>query len=302
MWKEQIGKTHCVPRCVRLCQRLECFLRLVPFVKDRGSKSKNSLYPEKRLDDYTMSLFIPATIYWQCSVIARCLYGMTVIKWMTIFTDWKTALWGLKATSWMPHQIKAKSAAKEYRASLGKGYRPVASASCVLGQKMMCQCAEDHLDPPWKSNRSVGRRVLGGPLCHHSEMELAQKANKISPHLSLKPRPTLVWVMGFSVVLFVCLFGLEPMDTQHGVREEKRRNGGRTGKERRGGDEGGGRGCVTHRPPLEVTRDLPRSYRAKLLNKYTQTPGSGQQRRIAVSDPSTDVISDTCLTATTSFM
>lgn len=132
MWKEQIGKTHCVPRCVRLCQRLECFLRLVPFVKDRGSKSKNSLYPEKRLDDYTMSLFIPATIYWQCSVIARCLYGMTVIKWMTIFTDWKTALWGLKATSWMPHQIKAKSAAKEYRASLGKGYRPVASASCCV--------------------------------------------------------------------------------------------------------------------------------------------------------------------------
>lgn len=190
-----------------------------------------------------MTLFIPATIYWQCNVIARCLYGMTVIKRMTIFTDWKTALWGLKATSWMPHQIKAKSAAKEYRASLGKGYRPVAAASCVLGQKMMCQCTEDHLDPPWKSNRSVGRRVLGGPLCHHSEMELAQKANKISPHLSLKPRPTLVWVMGFSVVLFVCLFGLEPMDTQHGVKEEKRRNGGRTGKESRGGDEGGrGRG------------------------------------------------------------
>lgn len=207
----------------------------------------------------------------------------------------------------MPHQIKAKSAAKEYRASLGKGYRPVAAASCVLGQKMMCQCTEDHLDPPWKSNRSVGRRVLGGPLCHHSEMELAQKANKISPHLSLKPRPTLVWVMGFSVVLFVCLFGLEPMDTQHGVKEEKRRNGGRTGKESRGGDEGGrgrggGRGCVTHRPPLEVTRDLPRSYQAKLLNKYTQTPGSGQQRRIAVSDPSTDVVSDTCPTAPTKFM
>lgn len=64
-------------------------------------------------------------------------------------------------------------------------------------------------------------------------------------------------------------------------------------EERRGGDRGGG----AHRPPLEVTRDLPRSYQAKLLNKYTQTPGSGQQRQIAVSDPSTDVISDMHLIA-----
>lgn len=55
---------------------------------------------------------------------------------------------------------------------------------------------------------------------------------------------------------------------------------------------------MTHRPPLEVTRDLPRSYQAKLLNKYTQTPGSGQQRRIAASDPSTDdFFSDSHMTA-----
>lgn len=44
----------------------------------------------------------------------------------------------------MPHQqvpqIKAKTTANEYRTSLGKGYRPVAAASCVLDQKMMCQC------------------------------------------------------------------------------------------------------------------------------------------------------------------
>ena len=64
--------------------------------------------------------------------------------------------------------------------------------------------------------------------------------------------------------------------------------------ERRGG---GGLGCMRYIPPPEVTRDLPRSYQAKLLNKYTQTSGSGQQRQNAVSDPSTDVISNTYLTA-----
>lgn len=63
-----------------------------------------------------------------------------------------------------------------------------------------------------------------------------------------------------------------------------------------------GRRGVTHRPPLEVTRDLPRSYQAKLLNKYTQTPGSGQQRQITVSDPSADVISDTRMIARSQFM
>lgn len=57
---------------------------------------------------------------------------------------------------------------------------------------------------------------------------------------------------------------------------------------------------MTRGPPLEVTRDLPRSYQAKLLNKYTQTPGSGQQRQIAVSDPSADVISERDLVARSS--
>lgn len=37
-------------------------------------------------------------------------------------------------------QIKSKATVKDYRASLGKGYRPVAAASPVLGQKMMCEC------------------------------------------------------------------------------------------------------------------------------------------------------------------
>lgn len=45
---------------------------------------------------------------------------------------------------------------------------------------------------------------------------------------------------------------------------------------------------MTCRPPREVTRDLPRSYQAKLLDKYTQTLGSWQQRRIAVSDPAAE--------------
>lgn len=91
----------------------------------------------------------------------------------------------------------------------------MAAASCVLGHTAM---PEDHLDsPPGSQTRSEGLRVLGGLLRHCTEMELARKANKISLHLSLKRGAELVCVMGFSVVLFVCLFGLEPVDTQHGV-------------------------------------------------------------------------------------
>lgn len=48
--------------------------------------------------------------------------------------------------------------------------------------------AGDHLE---LSNTSLGLFVLGDLLCHHREMELAQKANKISLHLSLKPRLSL---------------------------------------------------------------------------------------------------------------
>lgn len=83
--------------------------------------------------------------------------------------------------------------------------------------------SEDHLDPRWKSNTSVGSSVLGGLFCHHSEIELAQRANKSHPHLSPQAQPDLVRVMGFSVVLFVCLFGLKLTDTQHGA---ERRSGG----------------------------------------------------------------------------
>ncbi len=84
----------------------------------------------------------------------------------------------------------------------------------------------------------MGSRVLGGLLCHHSEMEPAQKSKQdLSPSLP-QAQTNLVWVMGFSVVLFVCLFGLEPMDTQHGA--ERRSGGMEDIEERRGGDEGAG--------------------------------------------------------------
>lgn len=108
--------------------------------------------------------------------------------------------------------------------------------------------------------------------------------------ISPQAQTNLVRVMGFSVVLFVCLFGLEPMDTQYGVERRSRRHRGEELEGRRGR-------CVTHRPPLEVMRDLPRSYQAKPVDKYTQTPGSGQQRQITVSDPSADVISEAHLIA-----
>lgn len=45
----------------------------------------------------------------------------------------------LNGTSLQVPHIKARTTAKENRVSLGKGYRPVNAASCVLGQKVMCQ-------------------------------------------------------------------------------------------------------------------------------------------------------------------
>lgn len=91
----------------------------------------------------------------------------------------------------MPHQqvpqIKAKATVKEYKASLGKG----CSQLCIGSEDDVSVRRTTLIPPPWKSNRSVGFLVLGGLLCHHTEMELARKANKISLHLSLKPRPSL---------------------------------------------------------------------------------------------------------------
>lgn len=198
----------------------------------------------------------------------------------------------------MPHlqapQIKPKAAFIGSRASLGKGYRAVAAASCVLGHQMM---REDHLASPLEVKHKCGSLCPGRPSLPSQWNGTGPESKQdLSPSLP-QAQTELVCVMGFSVVLFVCLFGLEPMDTQHGVES---RGGGKMEEwrtQRRGGDEvcvggvllAGWWGCVTHRPPLEVTSDLPRSYRVKLLNKYTQTSGSGQQRRIAASDPSTDV-------------
>lgn len=64
----------------------------------------------------------------------------------------KKRLWWLKATRRMPDrlvpQIKSKATVKDCRGSLGKGYRPVAAASPVLGQKMMCECRGPPRFPP----------------------------------------------------------------------------------------------------------------------------------------------------------
>lgn len=188
---------------------------------------------------------------------------------------------------------KAKGCIYRVQGELGKGYRPVAAASCVLGHQMM---REDHLASPLEVKHKCGSPCPGRPsLPSRWNGTGPESKQDLSPSLP-QAQTELVCVMGFSVVLFVCLFGLEPMDTQHGVesREGEKMEEWRT--QRRGGDEVWGWGVlaswwgrVTHRPPLEVTSDLPRSYRVKLLNKYTQTSGSGQQRRIAASDPSTDV-------------
>lgn len=197
----------------------------------------------------------------------------------------------------MPHlqapQIKPKASFIGSRASLGKGYRPVAAASCVLGHQMM---REDHLASPLEVKHKCGSPCPGRPSLPSQWNGTGPESKQdLSPSLP-QAQTELVCVMGFSVVLFVCLFGLEPMDTQHGVESrggKKWRNEGRKGEVGMrcvgGWLLAGWWGCVTRRPPLEVTSDLPRSYQVKLLNKYTQTSGSGQQRRIAASDPSTDV-------------
>lgn len=98
----------------------------------------------------------------------------------------KTAPWRSKVRQMALQQSsQINMTSKKKRASLGKGYRTVAAASCVLGQRMMCQCGQ-----PWPPHPllkvkqwSGYSHVLGGLLCHHSEMELALRANKISLHL-----------------------------------------------------------------------------------------------------------------------
>lgn len=129
-----------------------------------------------------------------------------------------TALWELKATSWMPHQqvpqVKAKATVKECRAGLSKDYRPPAAASCVLGQKMMCQC----WGPPRFSPGS--QTEVWVSVSWEAFSAVAVKWNwpgKQTRSLSIS-RPSLSGWWVFPVVLFVCLFGLEPMDTQHGAQ------------------------------------------------------------------------------------
>lgn len=125
----------------------------------------------------------------------------------------------------MPHQRvpqqKAKTTAEEYRASLGKGHRPVAAASCVLGQKMMCQCR----GPPWSPlevKQKCGLPCPGRPSLPSRWNGTGPESKQDLSQSLPQAQTNLVWVMGFSVVLFVCLFGLEPMDTQHGVEWRSR--------------------------------------------------------------------------------
>lgn len=134
----------------------------------------------------------------------------------------------------MPHlqapQIKPKAAFIGSRASLGKGHRAVAAASCVLGHQMM---REDHLASPLEVKHKCGSLCPGRPSLPSQWNGTGPESKQdLSPSLP-QAQTELVCVMGFSVVLFVCLFGLEPMDTQHEVESgggEKWRNGGRKGE------------------------------------------------------------------------
>lgn len=165
-----------------------------------------------------------------------------------------TALWELKATSWMPHQqvpqIKAKATVKEYEASLSKDYRPVAAASCVLGQKMMCQCR----GPPWFSPGS--QTEVWVSVSWEAFSAIAVKWNwpgKQTRSLSIS-RPSM---SGWWVFLLFCLFAClvwNPWIPSMEHSEEKRRNEGRRGEERWGRGECVGGGDVWH-------ADLPLRWR-----------------------------------------
>ena len=134
----------------------------------------------------------------------------------------------------------------------------------------MLEDSEDHLDflPP--PNPSTHPPTHPLEVKHHSgwvgvwpmsweascairvKWKWSTQTNKICPPLCPCPDRTLCrrWRGFLPVVpfvdfcLFVCLFGLAPMDTQHGGREDER--------EREHAWHTG--------PPLEVTRDLPRDY------------------------------------------
>lgn len=147
--------------------------------------------------------------------------------------------------------------------------------------------SEDHLElPPGSQTQawvSASSEIFSAIIVKWNWPRKQTRSLSISP--SSPGRACLGDGFFCSLCLFVCLFGLEPSDTQHGAS--------RTAQEWRAWRCGwgeaiggwGGWGCVTCRPPREVTRDLPRSYQAKLLGQYTQTLGSWRQRRIAVSDP-----------------
>lgn len=181
----------------------------------------------------------------------------------------------LNATSLQVPRIKARTTAKEKRVSLGKGYRPVNAASCVLGRKVMCQCRLRTTLIPLGSQTDVWVAVSWEAFSAITvKWNWATKQTRSLPISPPSPDQHCL-DDGF----FCCSVCLLVWSGAHGYpawrREEKRRNEGCGGEVVVvAGSEGwgGGQGCVTHRPPLEVTRDLPGSYQTKLLNKYTQTP------------------------------
>lgn len=111
-------------------------------------------------------------------------------------------------------QIKARTTAKEYRASAGE----------ARGCGQLCIRAEDGvlvrrttLDLPG-SQTEVWAVVSWEAFSFIAVKWNWRRKQTRSLLISPQAQTNLVWVMGFSVVLFVCLFGLEPMDTQHAVK------------------------------------------------------------------------------------
>lgn len=81
------------------------------------------------------------------------------VGWKKIPEMSETALWRPQVRQMALQQSsQINMTLRKERASLGKGYRTVAAASCVLGQRMMCQCGQSW--PPhtrhWKLNRGLG--------------------------------------------------------------------------------------------------------------------------------------------------
>lgn len=145
----------------------------------------------------------------------------------------------LNVTSLQVPCIKARTTTKERRVSLGKGYRPVNAASCVLGRKVMYQCRlRTTLIPPG-SQTDVWVAVSWESFSAITEKwNWARKQTRslpISP-----PSPDQHCLDDGFLCCSVCLL---VWSGAHGYpawrREEKRRNEGCEGEVVVAGSEGG---------------------------------------------------------------